>query len=79
MCSKGGGGLLRERMEVVSELWDADVKVNEFLEVAANSMQLYIKCSCSYNVLLCRRISCIRHLLVRLNNMIMQMSVGSSG
>ena len=29
VCSKGGGGLLRERMEVVSELWDADVKVRD--------------------------------------------------
>jgi hypothetical protein len=38
VCSKGGGGLLRERMEVVSELWDADVKVNEISDVATNSV-----------------------------------------
>lgn len=28
VCSKGGGGLLRERMEVVSELWDGNIKAD---------------------------------------------------
>ena len=27
VCSKGGGGLLNERMELVSELWKANIKV----------------------------------------------------
>ena len=27
VCSKGGGGLLEERMEVVQELWEANIKV----------------------------------------------------
>uniref|UniRef100_A0A0E0KS85 non-specific serine/threonine protein kinase n=1 Tax=Oryza punctata TaxID=4537 RepID=A0A0E0KS85_ORYPU len=26
VCSKGGGGLLNERMELVAELWEADIK-----------------------------------------------------
>uniref|UniRef100_A0A453CA91 Class II Histidinyl-tRNA synthetase (HisRS)-like catalytic core domain-containing protein n=1 Tax=Aegilops tauschii subsp. strangulata TaxID=200361 RepID=A0A453CA91_AEGTS len=28
VCSKGGGGLLNERMELVAELWEANIKVN---------------------------------------------------
>lgn len=28
VCSKGGGGLLRERMEIVSELWDESIKAS---------------------------------------------------
>jgi translation initiation factor 2-alpha kinase 4 len=27
VCSKGGGGLLNERMELVEELWEANIKV----------------------------------------------------
>ena len=27
VCSRGGGGLLKERMQVVSELWAANIKV----------------------------------------------------
>jgi translation initiation factor 2-alpha kinase 4 len=27
VCSKGGGGLLNERMELVAELWEANIKV----------------------------------------------------
>uniref|UniRef100_A0A453CAJ2 Histidyl tRNA synthetase-related domain-containing protein n=1 Tax=Aegilops tauschii subsp. strangulata TaxID=200361 RepID=A0A453CAJ2_AEGTS len=26
VCSKGGGGLLNERMELVAELWEANIK-----------------------------------------------------
>jgi hypothetical protein len=27
VCSRGGGGLLNERMELVAELWKANIKV----------------------------------------------------
>ena len=27
VCSKGGGGLLNERMELVADLWKANIKV----------------------------------------------------
>lgn len=29
VCSRGGGGLLMERMEIVNELWSANIKVKE--------------------------------------------------
>jgi hypothetical protein len=28
VCSRGGGGLLDERMELVAELWEANIKVS---------------------------------------------------
>lgn len=28
ICSKGGGGMLEERMELVAELWEANIKVS---------------------------------------------------
>lgn len=37
VCSKGGGGLLRERMEIVSELWDESIKA-EFLHSPSPSL-----------------------------------------
>lgn len=27
VCSRGGGGLLEERMELVAELWEENIKV----------------------------------------------------
>lgn len=35
VCSKGGGGLLRERMEIVSELWDGSIKASIWLPYLA--------------------------------------------
>lgn len=37
VCSRGGGGLLKERMEVVAELWDANIKA-EFVCAPAPSL-----------------------------------------
>ncbi|PKA56267.1 putative serine/threonine-protein kinase GCN2 [Apostasia shenzhenica] len=37
VCSKGGGGLLQERMELVSELWQANMRA-EFVSVADPSL-----------------------------------------
>ncbi|KAH9310730.1 hypothetical protein KI387_025765, partial [Taxus chinensis] len=37
VCSRGGGGLLKERMEVVAELWDANIKA-EFVCTPAPSL-----------------------------------------
>jgi hypothetical protein len=31
VCSRGGGGLLKERMEVVADLWAANIKVRRHL------------------------------------------------
>ncbi|KAH7351666.1 hypothetical protein KP509_19G008700 [Ceratopteris richardii] len=37
VCSKGGGGLLRERMEIVSELWDGNIKA-DFVHLPSPSL-----------------------------------------
>ena len=37
VCSRGGGGLLRERMQLVRSLWDAGVAA-EMLHAAAPSL-----------------------------------------
>lgn len=37
VCSRGGGGLLHERMELVSELWQADIKA-EFVPLSDPSL-----------------------------------------
>ena len=31
ICAKGGGGLLRERMKLAAQLWEAGIKVRGFL------------------------------------------------
>lgn len=31
ICSRGGGGLLEERMELVAELWEENIKVGDEL------------------------------------------------
>ena len=41
VCSKGGGGLLRERMEVVSELWDGNIKASNQRVTLFISMLFY--------------------------------------
>lgn len=48
VCSKGGGGLLEERMELVAELWENNIKVGEkgvlfvcLLESSCTTMFMY--------------------------------------
>lgn len=41
VCSKGGGGLLLERMELVAELWQANMKVFVIIRNTSRIMHLY--------------------------------------
>lgn len=44
VCSKGGGGLLTERMELASELWEKNIRVRRclFFSIKAACPQLLL-------------------------------------
>lgn len=41
VCSRGGGGLLKERMQVVSELWAANIKVLRQILLAVICLSIF--------------------------------------
>lgn len=77
VCSKGGGGLLEQRMEVVQELREANIKVKSTTGINSKRTLLHEYMTIIFCVFI-RRSLCHHLIQVLKSSMSMQMSMISS-